>query len=165
MAWADVFADGRFVFAGRSYACALGRAGVSLEKREGDGATPAGTLPLRRLFWRPDRLTRPGTVVPAQPLATDIGWCDDPAASAYNTEVRLPCAVAHERLWREDSLYDLIGVLGWNDSPVVAGRGSAIFLHVAAPGLAPTAGCVALARDDLLAVLAQGLEGLRVRAA
>ncbi len=162
MAWATVFPDGRFLFCGRVFRCALGRTGVSTEKREGDGATPAGALVLRRLLWRADRLERPLAVVPAAPLSPAAGWCDDPGDAAYNTEIRLPHSASHERLWREDALYDLVGVLGWNDAPPVPGRGSAIFLHVAAPGHTPTAGCVALAVPDLLAVLAEGLAGLRV---
>jgi L,D-peptidoglycan transpeptidase YkuD (ErfK/YbiS/YcfS/YnhG family) len=90
-------------------------------------------------------------------------WCDDPAHVAYNQPVRLPFAGGHERLWRDDHLYDLVVVLGWNDDPPVAHRGSAIFLHLARDGFAPTEGCVALARDDLLAVLADAAPGDAVR--
>jgi L,D-peptidoglycan transpeptidase YkuD (ErfK/YbiS/YcfS/YnhG family) len=100
--------------------------------------------------------------VPAEPIAPDDGWCDDAADAAYNRKVRLPFAPSHERLWREDAVYDVIGILGWNDVPVVPGRGSAIFLHLARPGLAPTEGCVALALPDLLAIL-PGLAALEVR--
>ena len=82
------------------------------------------------------------------------GWCDDPDAADYNRLVRLPCTARHERLWREDGLYDLVVTLGYNDDPPHPGRGSAIFLHVAREDYAPTEGCVALAPQDLLAVLA-----------
>lgn len=148
----------------RPFPCALGRAGIvpAEAKREGDGGTPTGRLPLRRLLFRADRLSRPAAAVPAEPIAPDDGWCDDPADAAYNSPVRLPFAPSHERLWREDAVYDLIGVLGWNDEPAVPGRGSAIFLHLARPGLAPTEGCVALALPDLLAIL-PGLAALEVR--
>ncbi|HET9019829.1 MAG TPA: hypothetical protein VFN46_09590, partial [Acetobacteraceae bacterium] len=67
-----------------------------------------------------------------------------------------------EQLWRRESLYDIVGVLGWNDALVERGRGSAIFLHVARPDHAPTEGCVALAAADLRSVLAAGLTALRV---
>ncbi|MCU0987171.1 MAG: hypothetical protein MUC89_19895 [Acetobacteraceae bacterium] len=149
---------------GRPFACALGRAGIvpANAKREGDGGTPTGLLPLRRLLFRADRLSRPPSAVLAAPLAPDDGWCDDATDPAYNRPVRLPFAPSHERLWREDAVYDVIGVLGWNDAPVVPGRGSAIFLHLARPGLAPTEGCVALALPDLLAIL-PGLAALEVR--
>lgn len=135
---------------GKRYRCALGRGGVTANKREGDGATPAGSFPLRRVLYRPDRLPRPATGLPARRLRPQDGWCDDPDDPNYNRQVRLPYRAHCERLWRDDALYDLIVVLGYNDAPVVPGRGSAIFLHVAHPDYAPTEGCVALARDDLL---------------
>jgi len=77
--------------------------------------------------------------------------------------VRLPYAASHEELWRGDGVYDVIGVLGWNLAPVVPGRGSAIFLHVATGDFAPTAGCVALELRDVLTVLAAGMTGIEVR--
>ena len=125
---------------------------------------PLGVLPLRRVFYRADRLGRPRAAVPLEPLAPDDGWCDDPASPAYNTAIRLPQTAHHEALWRQDSLYDVIGVLGWNDDPVQPGRGSAIFLHVARPDYAPTEGCIALALFDLLAVLTSNLTEIEVTA-
>jgi L,D-peptidoglycan transpeptidase YkuD (ErfK/YbiS/YcfS/YnhG family) len=135
--------------------CALGRGGVRLDKREGDGATPAGGWPLRRVLYRPDRLAAPITALPVASLSPDDGWCDDPEHADYNRPVRLPFTASHEALWRDDAVYDVIVVLGHNDEPVVPGRGSAVFLHVAQPDYAPTAGCVALALPDLLALLRQ----------
>jgi L,D-peptidoglycan transpeptidase YkuD (ErfK/YbiS/YcfS/YnhG family) len=111
-------------------------------------------LPLRRLLYRADRLARPRTALESAPLRADDGWCDDPADANYNRPVRRPYPASHEALWRDDGLYDLIVVLGHNDDPVVAGAGSAVFLHVAPPLYGPTAGCVALAVDDLLTLLA-----------
>ncbi|MDT7953048.1 MAG: L,D-transpeptidase family protein [Acetobacteraceae bacterium] len=140
----------------------IGHGGRTLHKREGDGATPIGTLPLRRILYRADRVPRPVSAVPAMPLAPHDGWCDDPADRAYNTAVRLPYDARHESLWRADAVYDVIGVLGWNDRPVERGAGSAIFLHVARPDYAPTEGCIALALPDLRAVLAAGLTAIRV---
>lgn len=133
--------------------CAIGRNGVTPDKREGDGATPAGTLPLRYVFYRPDRETQPATRLSVRVIAPEDGWCDDPLCPEYNRLVRRPFPGRHEILWRADGLYDLLVVLGWNDAPPVPGRGSAIFLHVAGEGLAPTEGCVALARRDLLRLL------------
>ncbi|MEQ8966083.1 MAG: L,D-transpeptidase family protein [Azospirillaceae bacterium] len=143
-------ADGR-----RELACALGTGGVRADKREGDGATPVGRFALRRVLWRPDRLSAPTTALPAAPIDPADGWCDDPADPAYNGPVRLPFPASHERLWREDGLYDVVVVLGHNDDPIVPGAGSAVFLHCARPTLAPTAGCVAVAREDLVALLAE----------
>jgi len=131
--------------------CALGRSGVRADKREGDGVTPAGTWPLRGVWYRADRLSDPPpTVLPLRAIVATDGWCDDPSSPDYNRPVNLPHAARHERLWRHDALYDVVVELGYNDDPPVAGRGSAIFLHVAHTDFAPTEGCVALARADLL---------------
>jgi L,D-peptidoglycan transpeptidase YkuD (ErfK/YbiS/YcfS/YnhG family) len=153
--------DGRFQIGERVVPCALGPSGVveAAKKREGDGATPLGLWPLRRLLYRPDRGPPPRTALPIAPIAPDDGWRDDPADPAYNRPVKLPCAASAERLWRDDGIYDLVVVLGHNDDPPVAGAGSAIFLHLARPGYPPTQGCVALARPDLEAVLALAVPG------
>ncbi len=114
------------------------------------------------MLYRADRGPAPACRVPVEPLAPDDGWCDDPAHRDYNRPVRLPHPARHERMWREDGAYDIVGVLGWNDAPVERGRGSAIFLHLARPDYAPTEGCVALSERDLRAVLAAGLRGILV---
>lgn len=162
MTEAIVHPDGRLEFGDLQYRAALGRAGVRVHKQEGDEATPAGLLTLRRVLYRADRVRMPRATVPREPLAEDDGWCDDTYDKAYNTMVRLPYPGHHERLWRDDAVYDIVGVLGWNDAPVIRGHGSAIFLHVARKDMGPTDGCVALAQNDLMALLASGLTALRV---
>ncbi len=159
---ACVGADGLWRFRRQVLRCALGKGGVTAQKREGDGATPAALLRLERVMYRADRVARPKAVVPVQPLAPEDGWCDDPNHAEYNRPVTLPHEARHERLWRDDAVYDVIGVLGWNMAPVARGRGSAIFLHVARPGLVPTEGCVALPLSELLAALAVGLRAIKV---
>ena len=159
---AVVTPDGLFRFGREVLRCALGRGGVRADKREGDGATPVGDLPLRRVLYRADRGPAPACRVPVEPLSPDDGWCDDPAHPDYNRAVRLPHPARHERIRREDRPYDIVGVLGWNNASVARGRGSAIFLHLARPDYAPTEGCVALAEADLRAVLAAGLSGVLV---
>lgn len=143
--------------------CAVGPAGIGQKNREGDGVTPRGIFALRQIFYRPDRLAPPPTLLPISPLAKDDGWCDAPGDPRYNWLVRLPYPASAEQLWREDHVYDLIAVVGFNDDPVVAGKGSAIFLHLARPDFAPTAGCVALEQKDLLEALAQFRPEDRVR--
>lgn len=156
-------AKGRLAYGAVRVPCALGRAGIRGAKREGDGATPAGTFELRRVLYRADRMAAPDTGLPLRAIAPNDGWCDDPAHEAYNRPVQFPFAGRAERLWRDDGIYDLVVVLGHNDDPPVPGRGSAVFLHVARAGLAPTEGCVALARDDLLALLEETGPGDAIR--
>jgi L,D-peptidoglycan transpeptidase YkuD (ErfK/YbiS/YcfS/YnhG family) len=148
---------------GETFRAACGRGGLRADKHEGDGATPLGVLPLRQVLYRPDRLAPPLSAMPVQSLTPTDGWCDDPAHSDYNMLVRLPLNASAEVLWRDDALYDIIGVLGWNDRPVRPGLGSAIFLHVARPDFAATEGCVVLSLDDLRRALATGLTEIVVR--
>ncbi len=135
------------------FTCALGRSGISPVKREGDGITPAGCWPLRRLLYRADRLEKPETHLPSDMIAREQGWCDDPASPDYNRLVRLPIAASHEHMWRDDHVYDLVVVLGFNDDPVVPGAGSAIFFHLAHQDFRPTEGCVAVALPAMLEIL------------
>ena len=158
-----VTSDGFIDWGDGAVRCALGRSGVRQDKREGDGATPAGTFLMRRVLYRADRLAPPPTGLPTAPLAPDDGWCDDAADRLYNRPVCLPYKGRCERLWRRDRLYDVIVVIGHNDDPVVPGAGSAIFLHVAKDGYAPTAGCIALAQEDLLALVSKCQVGTPVR--
>ena len=134
--------------------CAIGRSGVRRLKREGDGATPAGRHRLLSLAVRRDRLPGPRTANPARALARSDGWCDDPRDGRYNRPIRLPASVGHEEMWRDDHLYDVVGILDWNVRPRIRGRGSAIFMHLCRQGFRPTEGCIALRRGDFLRLLA-----------
>lgn len=138
---------------GWRYACAIGSKGLAVDKREGDLMTPVGVFPLRCCYWRPDRLEKPKTLLPAAPLSPEDGWCDDPAHPMYNLPVKLPFAGHHETLWRADHCYDLIIPLGYNDEPAVPGKGSAIFLHLMKPDGTGTEGCIAMKEEDLLELL------------
>jgi L,D-peptidoglycan transpeptidase YkuD (ErfK/YbiS/YcfS/YnhG family) len=142
---------------------ALGRAGIRANKREGDGGTPRGTFRLRRLWWRADRTTRPRTLLPVRPIRSDDGWCEDPRDRHYNQPVRLAPDHPGDRLKRADGLYDLIIELDHNTRPRIAGRGSAVFVHVARPGFAPTAGCVALTSMALRRLVARAGPRTRIR--
>ena len=134
---------------------ALGRGGILANKREGDGATPRGTFRALRLWWRADRNPRPATALPVRPIGANDAWCEDPADRRYNRPFRRSAAEPGDRLWREDHLYDFIIEIDHNTRPRVAGRGSAVFVHVARPNRSPTAGCVALRTDDLQRLVAQ----------
>jgi L,D-peptidoglycan transpeptidase YkuD (ErfK/YbiS/YcfS/YnhG family) len=135
--------------------CALGRAGLTLKKREGDGVTPCGVFALRRLHFRPDRVKLPRNILKTRAIGRADWWCDDPADRAYNRLVtsRPMPKDSKEGLQRADPLYDLVIEIGYNDAPAVRGRGSGIFLHLARDGFTPTQGCVALSRDGFLKLL------------
>jgi L,D-peptidoglycan transpeptidase YkuD (ErfK/YbiS/YcfS/YnhG family) len=128
----------------------LGRGGVKANKREGDGGTPRGRFRPLRLWWRADRLPRPRTLLPTRRITQAVAWSEDPRDRNYNRPVRRSANEPGDRLWRGDALYDLFIEIDHNVRPRVAGRGSAVFIHVARPGFAPTAGCVALRAQDLL---------------
>lgn len=133
--------------------CVLGRSGIIAHKQESDGGTPVGRFPLRRVLYRADHLPAPVTVLPVAVIAENDGWCDEPADAAYNKPVKLPYGASAETMHRDDGLYDVVVIIGHNDDPVVAKAGSAIFMHVTPDDGGFTAGCVALAREDLLALL------------
>jgi len=147
------YRGGRLGWPGGEVRAVCGRGGVRADKREGDGASPAGSFPLVSAFYRPDRLMPPQTGLRLMALRPDQGWVDDPADPDYNRLVTLPYPAHHEELWRADGVYDVIVVIGYNTDPVVAGAGSAIFLHVARPDFSPTEGCIAVARPVLIALL------------
>ena len=154
---------------------AIGPGGIALKGGEGDGITPRGIYPIREIFYRADRIAKPETVLPLRAIEKDDGWCDAPADPNYNRLVKLPYPASTEQMWRDDHLYDRVAVLGYKDDPVVPGKGSAIFLHLArsvgdsrsdnkkTPDYAHTHGCVALNSDDALAALKQLRPGDKVQ--
>ncbi|MDX2073079.1 MAG: L,D-transpeptidase family protein [Alphaproteobacteria bacterium] len=160
----------RLSFLGKEYRCAIGKNGIATDKKEGDGCTPTGTFALRECWFRMDRMESPRTKLPLKLIRPEDGWCDDVRSSEYNKHIKItgdrlqvtegtpkPAALnlqpSFEHLWRDDHVYDLIVPLGYNDDPVVPGRGSAIFMHVAHGDYRGTEGCIALAKEDMLEVL------------
>ncbi|MEM7329191.1 MAG: L,D-transpeptidase family protein [Pseudomonadota bacterium] len=148
-------ARGKFSGGGITCQCALGRGGVvsAAQKREGDGTSPLGKWRMKRVFYRPDRVIRPKTDLPIVPLTERDGWCDSPDHPLYNRPVQLPFAHSHEKLWRDDHVYDLIVELSHNDDPVEPGRGSAVFFHLSREDFRPTEGCVAIPLAYMQSVL------------
>ena len=132
----------------------LGRTGIRANKREGDGGTPRGQFRLIRLWWRADRQPRPATLLPIRRITPDLAWCENTADRRYNRPFHRSATEPGDRLWRDDRLYDLVVEIDHNTRPRVAGRGSAVFIHIARPNRAPTAGCVALTARDLRRLLA-----------
>ena len=144
---------GELAFGSRIYKCALGKAGVTRHKTEGDHASPAGTYPIRAVYYRADRIPKPDTVFDCIKIAKSDGWCDDPAHPNYNQKITLPFTASHETLNRDDALYDIVVVLGHNDDPPIPGQGSCIFMHIARPEYEGTEGCIALSLQDMQVVL------------
>lgn len=128
--------------------CHLGKHGVTYFKREGDLKTPRGRFTIMGCFFRDDRFRRIQSCIPTRPIRADDTWCDDEDSYSYNRFRTFRLAASHERLWRNDELYDFCLPLNYNFSPRVRGRGSAIFLHVSNPA-GYTAGCVAIECSEL----------------
>jgi L,D-peptidoglycan transpeptidase YkuD (ErfK/YbiS/YcfS/YnhG family) len=141
--------QGRLLAGAMSVPVALGRSGIKANKREGDGSTPRGSFRPVRLWWRADRMMRPRTLLPIRRIGPHDAWCEDPADRRYNRAVCRSANEPGDRLRRSDHLYDLIVEIDHNTRPRIAGRGSAVFLHLARPAYGPTAGCVAFSRRDL----------------
>ena len=144
---------GRLTFGDLVMPCAIGRAGAcaAADKREGDGCTPLGAWPVRGVLLRPGKVEPVVIRLPWRWLREGDGWSDDPDDPAYNRPVYLPRAYSAENLLRDDDAYDVVVVLGHNDAPPAPGQGSAIFLHLSEGR--PTAGCVAVEREDMLKLL------------
>jgi len=146
---------GLVIASGRAVPAALGRSGIRADKREGDGATPRGTFRPLRLWWRADRMAQPRTLLPIRRIGPRDAWCEDPGDRRYNRSFQHQAGEAGDLLTRDDRLYDLIVEIDHNTRPRIAGRGSAVFIHIARPGFGPTAGCVTLRPGDLRRLLAR----------
>ena len=133
--------------------CALGCGGIAVKQSEGDGITPIGNFALLSVMVRDDRLALPETTLSISTINKNDGWCVDPGSPDYNSPITLPHSECHEKLCRDDALYDVIVDVDYNRTETIAGKGSAIFIHVAQPTYSPTEGCVALALKDLLELL------------
>jgi L,D-peptidoglycan transpeptidase YkuD (ErfK/YbiS/YcfS/YnhG family) len=138
---------------GQTVPVALGRGGIRANKREGDGGTPRGSFRPRRLWWRADRHPRPQTLLPVRAIGPEDAWCEDPASRHYNRPLKLDRGQSGDRLMREDHLYDFIVEIDHNRLPRIAGRGSAVFLHLARNHFGPTAGCISMTRPAMLRLL------------
>lgn len=151
----QVISETQLIFNGKHYRCAIGSNGFTTTPKEGDKATPIGIYPLRECWFRKDRVSLTATELTQRAIQPTDGWCDAPEHPKYNQHVSLPFAASHEELWRTDHSYDIMIPLGFNDDPIIAGLGSAIFFHLAKPDYSPTLGCIAISLDDMLVLLPQ----------
>jgi L,D-peptidoglycan transpeptidase YkuD (ErfK/YbiS/YcfS/YnhG family) len=146
----------------RAIPVALGRGGILANKREGDGGTPRGVFQPRRLWWRADRHLRPRSFLQVRAIRDDDAWCEDPTDRHYNQPVRIDREHPGDRLKRADHLYDFVVEIDHNTRPRIAGRGSAVFLHLARTNFAPTAGCVSMTRSAMVRLLQRLGPGTRI---
>ena len=137
------------------YRCALGKAGVNKKIKEGDGITPKGVFKITKIYYRADKIKIIKTNIKKIKITKNMGWCDDPVSRFYNQQIKLPSKFSHEKLYRNDDLYDLVAVLNYNTNPVIKNKGSAIFMHIAKISYKKTEGCIALKKDDLINILIQ----------
>jgi L,D-peptidoglycan transpeptidase YkuD (ErfK/YbiS/YcfS/YnhG family) len=149
----EVFLSGEATFNSKKYRCAIGENGVAENKIEGDGKTPIGCFEIRKVLFRKDRIEKPQTELLIEEIQENDGWCDDINDKNYNQQTKLPYNSSHEKLWRDDEVYDIVVVLGFNDNPIVPGKGSAVFIHIARENYSPTDGCIAFKKEDLLEIL------------
>ena len=133
--------------------CALGKAGIGKKKVEGDNITPKGNFRILKVYYRKDRIKKIHTKFKLIKIKKNMGWCSDPNSKNYNQQIKLPTRFKHEKLYRKDSLYDIILFINYNINPIVKNKGSAIFIHIAKKNYKPTAGCIALKKEDLIKLL------------
>ena len=145
--------SGYLTFKNLKFQCALGKAGISKKNKEGDYITPRGTFKLVKVFYRADKIKNLKTSLKKIKIKKNTGWCDDPKSKFYNKQIRLPSNFGHEKLYRNDRIYDLVVVLNYNLNPIIKNKGSAIFIHVAKKLFKKTAGCIALKKKNLINLL------------
>ena len=143
---------GELFFKNKIYKCALGRNGVKKNKLEGDGSTPEGTYALGPLYYRSDRIKILKTYFKAIPIEKDMFWSDCPQSEFYNKLIRFK-DTSYENLYKINHTYDIVLVLNYNAKPVIKGKGSAIFMHIAKKNFSPTSGCIALKKSCILEIL------------
>jgi L,D-peptidoglycan transpeptidase YkuD (ErfK/YbiS/YcfS/YnhG family) len=149
----EIYSSEKAVFKGKEYKCAIGKNGVVENKIEGDGKTPRGCFEIRKVLFRKDRIEKPQTDLLIEEIQENDGWCDDVNDKNYNQQIKLPYNSSHEKLWRDDEVYDIVVVLGFNDNPIVREKGSAIFMHITRGNYSPTDSCIAFKKEDLLEIL------------
>ena len=145
------------------FRCALGKAGIKRKRKEGDNITPKGIFKIIKIYYRPDKIKDIETPIKKIKIKKNMGWCDDPKSIHYNKQIELPSKFSHEKLYRNDNLYDLILVLNYNTNPVVKNKGSAIFLHITNDSYKKTKGCIALKKDDLIQLISKISEDTKIK--
>jgi L,D-peptidoglycan transpeptidase YkuD (ErfK/YbiS/YcfS/YnhG family) len=145
------------------FRCALGKAGIKKKEKEGDDITPKGIFNITRIYYRADKINNITTKVKKVKIKKNMGWCDDPNSNFYNKQIKLPSKYSHEKLYRKDSLYDLVLVLNYNTNPIIKNKGSAIFLHIAQDSYKRTKGCIALKKKHLVLLISKIKKNIKIK--
>jgi L,D-peptidoglycan transpeptidase YkuD (ErfK/YbiS/YcfS/YnhG family) len=145
------------------FRCAIGKAGIKKKVKEGDNITPKGIFKITRIYYRSDKIKLIKTNIKKVKIKKNMGWCDDPKSRFYNMQIKLPNKYGHEKLYRNDNLYDLVAVLNYNTNPVVKNKGSAIFIHITKNSYKKTAGCVALKKKDLIKIISKIKKNTKIK--
>ena len=141
------------IYKGYKLKCSVGKSGTTKSKKEGDLATPVGLFKLGNLYYRSDRNRPIKSGLQKKIIKKNMGWCDDIKSKKYNKEIRFPFKFKAEKLYREDRIYDIFINIKYNQTPIVKGKGSAIFLHLANQKYKPTKGCIAIKKKHFLKIL------------
>ena len=144
---------GNLIYKNLKFRCSLGKSSVGEKKFEGDNVTPAGIYKLVKVFFRKDRIAKIKSKMVFNEIKKNMGWCDDPKSRKYNKLIKLPSKFSHEKLFREDHLYDLIIVINYNMNPIIKNKGSAIFIHLATRNYSPTGGCIGLKKKNMIELI------------
>jgi L,D-peptidoglycan transpeptidase YkuD (ErfK/YbiS/YcfS/YnhG family) len=145
------------------FRCALGKEGVKKKTMEGDNITPKGIFKIIKIYYRPDKIKKIKTLIKKIKIKKNMGWCDDPNSRFYNKMINLPTKYSHEKLYRNDHLYDLIVVLSYNTNPIIKNRGSAIFMHIANNSYKKTKGCIALKKEHLIKIISKIKKNTKIK--
>ena len=145
------------------FRCALGRGGVKKKIMEGDNITPEGIFKITKIYYRHDKIKKIKTLIKKIKIKKNMGWCDDPNSPFYNKLINLPTKYSHEKLYRNDNLYDLIVVLSYNTNPIIKNKGSAIFLHIAKNSYEKTKGCIAIKKKHLIEIICKIKKNTKIK--
>ena len=145
------------------FRCALGKGGIKQKEREGDFITPKGKFKLIKIYYRSDRIKKINSTLKKIKIKKNMGWCDDVSSNYYNKQIKINKKISHEKLHRKDNVYDIIVVLNYNLNPIIKGKGSAIFLHVAKKNYNKTQGCIALKKNELLSLISKIKKNTQIR--
>ena len=155
--------SGYLIYKNFKFRCALGKNGIKKKVKEGDFVTPKGKYKLIKIYYRPDRIKKINSPLKKVRIKKNMGWCDDVNSKYYNKQIKINDKISHEKLYRKDSLYDILVVLNYNLNPIIRGKGSAIFLHVAKKNYSKTQGCIALKRNELLNLVSKIKKNTQIR--